>query len=133
MSRRPHLLRPRREPGRLRSRWTNGPGGVYGAALSPGLARLPACWASAIPDTVLGTNCWVLATGPGTECVVVDPGFDVLDGLREELAAHRLRPAAVVLTHGHADHVWSVTPSAARAPAAPAASPRCCTATTATA
>lgn len=66
--------------------------------------------ASAIPDTVMGTNCWVLATGRGAECVVVDPGFDVLDRLREELVEHRLRPAAVVLTHGHADHVWSVTP-----------------------
>ncbi|PWJ53543.1 Glyoxylase, beta-lactamase superfamily II [Quadrisphaera granulorum] len=66
--------------------------------------------ASAIPDTVMGTNCWVLATGRGQECIVVDPGFDVLDRLRAELLEHRLRPAAVVLTHGHADHVWSVTP-----------------------
>ena len=65
---------------------------------------------SGIPDAVVGTNCWVLAPGQGEECLVVDPGFDVLDRLEETLLEHRLRPAAVLLTHGHADHVWSVTP-----------------------
>jgi hydroxyacylglutathione hydrolase len=64
----------------------------------------------AIEATAFGTNCWVLATGPGDECVVVDPGFGVVDPLMDLLRAERLRPAAVVLTHGHADHVWSVTP-----------------------
>ena len=29
-----------------------------------------------------GTNCYVVATGPGTECVVVDPGKDAADGRR---------------------------------------------------
>ena len=65
---------------------------------------------SGIPDALLGTNCWVLAPAAGEECLVVDPGFDVLDGLEAVLEQHRLRPAAVLLTHGHADHVWSVTP-----------------------
>jgi glyoxylase-like metal-dependent hydrolase (beta-lactamase superfamily II) len=63
-----------------------------------------------IEATAFGTNCWVLATGPGEECLVVDPGFGVIDRLRDLLRAERLRPAAVLLTHGHADHVWSVTP-----------------------
>ncbi|GGK76318.1 MBL fold metallo-hydrolase [Ornithinimicrobium pekingense] len=57
-----------------------------------------------------GTNCYVLAPGPGEECLVVDPGIGVTDRVAEVLAEHRLRPAAVLLTHGHADHVWSVTP-----------------------
>jgi hydroxyacylglutathione hydrolase len=34
----------------------------------------------------------------------------VVETLREVLAEHRLRPAAVLLTHGHVDHVYSVTP-----------------------
>ncbi|MGJ7442704.1 MBL fold metallo-hydrolase [Aquipuribacter sp. MA13-6] len=64
----------------------------------------------AIEATAFGTNCWVLATGPGQECVVVDPGIGVLGPLEDLLREERLRPAAVLLTHGHADHVWSVTP-----------------------
>jgi glyoxylase-like metal-dependent hydrolase (beta-lactamase superfamily II) len=33
-----------------------------------------------------------------------------VDGVAEILREHRLRPAAVVLTHGHLDHMWSVLP-----------------------
>ncbi len=62
------------------------------------------------PAAVFGTNCWVLAPGPGEQCVVVDPGGGVLDRLGEIFAEHRLSPAAVVLTHGHLDHTLSVTP-----------------------
>lgn len=57
-----------------------------------------------------GTNCYVVAPAPGEECIVVDPGIGVTDRVAEVLAEHRLRPAAVLLTHGPADHVWSVTP-----------------------
>jgi glyoxylase-like metal-dependent hydrolase (beta-lactamase superfamily II) len=56
------------------------------------------------------TNCYVLAPGPGQECVVVDPGVEVEGALEEVLAEHRLQPAAVLLTHGHLDHTFSVTP-----------------------
>ncbi len=59
-----------------------------------------------------GTNCWVVATGPGSECVVVDPGMDAADGVRRVVDEHRLKPVAVVATHGHVDHVWSVAPLA---------------------
>ncbi|QIM20813.1 MBL fold metallo-hydrolase [Phycicoccus sp. HDW14] len=66
--------------------------------------------AVAFPAAAFATNCYVLATGPGEECLVVDPGIGVEDTLRDVLAEHRLRPAAVLLTHGHLDHVYSVTP-----------------------
>ncbi len=62
------------------------------------------------PSAVFGTNCYVLATGPGQECLVVDPGIEVVDMLAEVLREQRLRPAAVLLTHGHLDHTYSVTP-----------------------
>jgi hydroxyacylglutathione hydrolase len=62
------------------------------------------------PSAVFGTNCYLVATGPGEECLVVDPGVGVLPQLSETLAEHRLRPAAVLLTHGHVDHTYSVTP-----------------------
>lgn len=63
----------------------------------------------AFPAAAFDTNCYVLAPGPAEECVIVDPGIGVEDTLREVLTTHRLRPAAVLLTHGHVDHVWSVT------------------------
>jgi len=62
------------------------------------------------PAAALGTNCYVVAPGPGEQCVVVDPGIGVLDRLDEVLAGHRLHPAAVLLTHGHLDHTFSVAP-----------------------
>jgi hydroxyacylglutathione hydrolase len=57
-------------------------------------------------------NCYVVATGPGSECVVVDPGKDSADGIAEIVREHRLKPVSVLLTHGHVDHMWSVAPVA---------------------
>ncbi|MCY1142250.1 MBL fold metallo-hydrolase [Actinoplanes sp. Pm04-4] len=57
-----------------------------------------------------GTNCYVVATAPGEQCLIVDPGIGVLDQLDEVIAEHRLFPAAVLLTHGHLDHTFSVAP-----------------------
>jgi len=62
------------------------------------------------PAAVAGTNCYVLAPAAGEECLIVDPGVGVTGQLAEVLREHRLRPAAVLLTHGHFDHVYSVTP-----------------------
>jgi len=62
------------------------------------------------PSAVFGTNCYVVAPAAGEECLVVDPGIEVVDRLAEVLRDHRLRPAAVLLTHGHLDHTFSVTP-----------------------
>jgi hydroxyacylglutathione hydrolase len=62
------------------------------------------------PAGAFAANCYVVASAPGTECVIIDPGQDAERGIDELLAEHRLRPAAVLLTHGHIDHVWSVAP-----------------------
>jgi glyoxylase-like metal-dependent hydrolase (beta-lactamase superfamily II) len=62
------------------------------------------------PAEAFGTNCYVVAAAPGEQCLVVDPGIGVLDRLDEVLARHRLHPAAVLLTHGHLDHTFSVAP-----------------------
>jgi len=59
-----------------------------------------------------GTNCYVAATGPGSECVVIDPGKDAAPGVADVVREHGLKPVAVLLTHGHIDHMWSVTPVA---------------------
>ena len=65
---------------------------------------------TAFPAQALDTNCYVVATGPGEQCLIVDPGVGVVDRLDEVLAQHRLFPAAVLLTHGHFDHTFSVAP-----------------------
>ncbi len=72
------------------------------------------------PALAFATNCYVVAPAAGEECLVVDPGIGVEQRLAEVLAEHRLRPAAVLLTHGHVDHVYAVTPvcSGAGVPAA---------------
>jgi hydroxyacylglutathione hydrolase len=57
-------------------------------------------------------NCYVVATAPGSECVVVDPGQDAAGGVADIVREHRLKPVALLLTHGHIDHMWSVTPLA---------------------
>jgi hydroxyacylglutathione hydrolase len=62
------------------------------------------------PAGAFGTNCYAVASGPGAECVVVDPGMDAVQPLAEMLAADGLKPVAVVLTHGHLDHTFSVLP-----------------------
>ncbi len=59
-----------------------------------------------------GTNCYVVATAPGAECVVVDPGKDAAPGVTEVVREHRLKPVAVLVSHGHIDHMWCVAPVA---------------------
>jgi hydroxyacylglutathione hydrolase len=63
-----------------------------------------------VPAAAFGTNCYMLAPAAAEECLIVDPGIGVLDGIDDALRQHHLRPTAVLLTHGHADHVYSVTP-----------------------
>lgn len=62
------------------------------------------------PAQAFGTNCYLVAPAAGEECLVIDPGIGVVDQLSALLAEHRLKPAAVLVTHGHLDHVFSVTP-----------------------
>jgi glyoxylase-like metal-dependent hydrolase (beta-lactamase superfamily II) len=62
------------------------------------------------PAAAFDTNCWVVAPAAGEECIVIDPGIGVEAQLDEVLRADNLRPVAVLLTHGHLDHTFSVTP-----------------------
>ncbi|KWX00667.1 MBL fold metallo-hydrolase [Carbonactinospora thermoautotrophica] len=62
------------------------------------------------PADAFGTNCYVVAPARGEQCVVIDPGIGVVPRLEEVLREHRLQPVAVLLTHGHLDHTFSVTP-----------------------
>ena len=54
------------------------------------------------------TNCYILRDSVAAkDCLIVDAGLqagELIDFLQE----HRLNPVAVVLTHGHADHIAGV-------------------------
>lgn len=62
------------------------------------------------PSPIWGTNCWVVASGDGEQCIVIDPGVQVVSWLDEFVAERRLHPVGVLLTHGHLDHTFSVVP-----------------------
>jgi hydroxyacylglutathione hydrolase len=75
---------------------STGPRGKLGTVLITGF-----------PAGVLQCNCYVLADRPGADAVIVDPGQRAMGPLRRILDENRLTPAAVLLTHGHIDHIWS--------------------------
>ncbi len=62
------------------------------------------------PAGAFAANCYLVAPAPGEECVIIDPGQDAERGIEELLDRYRLKPIAVLLTHGHIDHMWSVAP-----------------------
>jgi glyoxylase-like metal-dependent hydrolase (beta-lactamase superfamily II) len=62
------------------------------------------------PAGSFAANCFLVAPAPGEECVIIDPGQDAEPGIEDLLAKYRLKPIAVLLTHGHIDHMWSVAP-----------------------
>lgn len=54
------------------------------------------------------SNCFLLGDVEVGTCVVVDPGQEGDEAVRERLAAREVRCAAILLTHAHLDHIWSV-------------------------
>lgn len=62
------------------------------------------------PAGSFAANCYVVAPGAGEDCLIIDPGQDAAAGIDEIVAEHRLRPVAVLATHGHLDHIWSIAP-----------------------
>lgn len=47
-----------------------------------------------------------MAEAPGTPCAVIDPGMESLEGVRAVVEKHDLTVGAVLVTHGHFDHMW---------------------------
>ncbi|REF38240.1 MBL fold metallo-hydrolase [Thermasporomyces composti] len=62
------------------------------------------------PTGVFAANCYIVASASGEECVVIDPGQDAAPAIADVVREYRLKPVAVLLTHGHLDHMWSVRP-----------------------
>jgi hydroxyacylglutathione hydrolase len=55
----------------------------------------------------LGTNCYLVRNQGSPEAVVVDPGADAAE-IRLELARRGAHCVAILITHGHWDHVGGV-------------------------
>ena len=65
------------------------------------------------PAPMFATNCWILAAEKGSECIIVDPGMpDISAEIEMIIKEEGLKPVAVLLTHGHLDHTFSVIPLA---------------------
>ena len=65
------------------------------------------------------TNCWILALGTGQECIIVDPGMakpNLVKEIEEKISDLNLKPVAVLITHGHLDHIFSVLPLTKQVP-----------------
>ena len=58
-----------------------------------------------LPLGAYQTNCYILQNG--ANCVIIDPGYEP-DTILRFLQAHDLTADAVLLTHGHFDHVGAV-------------------------
>ena len=62
---------------------------------------------TSFPAGPLQANCYAVAREPGAGCALVDPGMDAMDGVRSVVSEHDLRVEAVLITHGHFDHMWN--------------------------
>ena len=63
-----------------------------------------------------GTNCYVVAREGAGEAVVIDPG-DSPELVLQELAKRGWSAAAILVTHGHLDHIGAVRSLAEATPA----------------
>lgn len=60
------------------------------------------------------SNCYVVGLPDAGQCLVIDPGPGSLDAVSPMLEEESLSVAAILMTHGHFDHVWDLGRFAAK-------------------
>ncbi len=55
----------------------------------------------------VSTNCYLVKNDETRECVIIDPG-DNADGIKAKINEAGATPKAILLTHGHFDHIMAV-------------------------
>lgn len=56
---------------------------------------------------VFQSNCYIIWDDPSPECVIIDPS-DETKRIIAVIGIHKLKPEAILLTHGHIDHASGV-------------------------
>ena len=89
--------------------------GQNNIARSPYLGGREALILEVIAAPYFATNCWIFAPAANSECFIVDPGManpNLVSEIQSVLKRFNLKPIATLITHGHLDHTFSVTPFA---------------------
>jgi glyoxylase-like metal-dependent hydrolase (beta-lactamase superfamily II) len=60
----------------------------------------------AVVSGFLDENCYLVSASNGPDTVVIDPGVGTAAPAQARLQRLAARPVAIVLTHGHPDHIW---------------------------
>ena len=60
-----------------------------------------------LPLGAYGTNCYIAHNEADNTCLVTDPG-DEGEKLKDILESHNFKVQAILLTHGHSDHIGAV-------------------------
>ncbi len=62
---------------------------------------------------MFATNTWIIAASQGSECLIFDAGMpDTSKQVEEIVERFKLKPVAIIATHGHLDHTFSIRPVA---------------------
>ncbi|MFD1860594.1 MBL fold metallo-hydrolase [Aeromicrobium camelliae] len=61
---------------------------------------------TSFPAGPLQANCYFVAAGEGAPCAIVDPGMESFEAIQKVVDQHGFTVAAVLVTHGHFDHMW---------------------------